>query len=35
MGTTVNFARPDGQEGSGYLASGGGDGAAGIVLIQE
>ncbi len=35
MGQDISFARPDGQQGMGYIAEGGGNRAPGVVLIQE
>ena len=35
MGTSITFARPDGKQASGYLASAGRANAPGVVVIQE
>ncbi|MBM3600304.1 MAG: dienelactone hydrolase family protein [Alphaproteobacteria bacterium] len=35
MGTTIAFKRPDGREGTGYLAQPGRANAPGVVVIQE
>jgi carboxymethylenebutenolidase len=35
MGTAIRFKRPDGREGSGYLAKPGRANAPGVVVIQE
>jgi carboxymethylenebutenolidase len=35
MGTSIDFARPDGKQASGYLAEAGRAGAPGVVVIQE
>ena len=35
MGTNITFSRPDGKQGSGYLAKANRAGAPGVVVIQE